>query len=213
MEQGPSRPVPVFPLPGLVLFPHVAVPLHVFELRYRTMVRDALAGDRLIALALLRPGWELDYSGSPEFHSLGCLARIDNVEWLPNDCYDLQVRGLSRVRFSRLAREFPYRACYVELEPQHPLPEEDPLVRIERQALLDACRRLAAAHGGQAPPDGLAYEPLVNAVCAGSPMSPPEKLALLEMDSVIERGRKVREWVERRVRAGSEVSPGSGENN
>jgi Lon protease-like protein len=47
--------VPVFPLPELVLFPGATVPLHVFELRYRTLVRDALSRDRTIALALLQP--------------------------------------------------------------------------------------------------------------------------------------------------------------
>ena len=213
MEQGPQQPVPVFPLPGLVLFPHVAVPLHIFELRYRTMVRDALSGERMLALALLRPGWELDYAGSPEFFPLGCLARIENVEWLPNDCYDLTVRGLSRVRFSRVTREYPYRAAHCDLIPQHPYPEDDPLVRIERQALLEACRRLATSAGGEAPHDSLAYEALVNAVCAGAPMTPEDKLTLLEMDSVIERGRQAREWLERHMRPSAEPGPGDGEHN
>ena len=48
----------LFPLPNLVLFPHVVQPLHVFEPRYRQMTADALAGDRLVAPILLRPGWE-----------------------------------------------------------------------------------------------------------------------------------------------------------
>jgi hypothetical protein len=87
------HPVPVFPLPGIVLFPGTTLPLHVFELRYRTMVRDALSGGRQLAMAVLKPGWELDYYGSPEFHDLGCLVRFDEVEWLPNDCYDLRVTG------------------------------------------------------------------------------------------------------------------------
>ena len=89
----------MFPLPGVVLFPKVAMPLHIFELRYRTMVRDALSSGRSLAMALLKPGWEAEYQGSPEFHPLVCLARIDEVNWLPNDCYDLRVRGLSRAGF------------------------------------------------------------------------------------------------------------------
>ena len=48
----------LFPLPNMVLFPHVVQPLHVFEPRYRQMTADALAGDRLIAVTLLQPGWE-----------------------------------------------------------------------------------------------------------------------------------------------------------
>ena len=55
----------LFPLPNLVLFPHVMQPLHVFEPRYRQMTADALTGDRLIGLVLLKPGWEADYEGKP----------------------------------------------------------------------------------------------------------------------------------------------------
>ena len=104
MENVPRQPVPVFPLPNVVLFPHAILPLHVFELRYRTMVRDALSGERLVALALLKPGWEGEYQGSPAFHELGCLARFEAVEWLPDDCYDLKVLGLSRVALGTVVR-------------------------------------------------------------------------------------------------------------
>jgi Lon protease-like protein len=203
MQFAPKRAVPVFPLPGLVLFPHALVPLHVFELRYRTLVREALSGERLIALALLRPGWERDYHGSPEFHSIGCLARFEEVEWLPNDCYDLRVLGLARVRFERVEREFPYRACRVSLLPEAPLGDDDPLVQIEKRALLDACARLAATLGRAGEIEiahATTYEGLVNHACTVLPMDPLDKLALLENDSVIERGRLVREWVERRLR-------------
>ena len=53
---------PIFPLPNVVLFPNALLPLHIFEPRYRQMTADALEGERLIAMALLRPGWE---SSSP----------------------------------------------------------------------------------------------------------------------------------------------------
>ena len=52
--QGVAR---LFPLPNLVMFPHIVQPLHIFEQRYRDMVREALATDRLIAMVLLKPGW------------------------------------------------------------------------------------------------------------------------------------------------------------
>jgi uncharacterized protein len=57
--------IPIFPLPNVVLFPNVFLPLHIFELRYRAMVTDALAGDRIIGMALLRPGFEVEYEGTP----------------------------------------------------------------------------------------------------------------------------------------------------
>ena len=52
--------LPLFPLPSVVLFPGVFLPLHIFEPRYRAMVADALATDRLIGMTLLRDGWQDD---------------------------------------------------------------------------------------------------------------------------------------------------------
>jgi Lon protease-like protein len=214
----PKHPIPVFPLPGLVLFPGVHLPLHVFELRYRTMVREALSGERVIALALLLPGWERDYLGSPEFHPLGCLARIDEVVWLPDDCYHLRLLGLVRVRFGRAVREFPYRAVRVQVLPQEPFSEDDALVQLERRALLEAGSRLArSAEPGLAPTapvgEGLPFEPLVNTLCMGLAADPAEKLALLGMDSVIERARRTRELMEEEVLRAGRAGAGGGERN
>jgi Lon protease-like protein len=210
----PQKPVPVFPLPGVVHFPHTVIPIHIFELRYRTMVREALSGERLIAMAMLKPGWERDYHGSPEFFELGCLARFEEVEWLPNDCYDLKLRGLARVRFERVVREYPYRAAAVKLMPQEPYTEDDPLVQIEKRALLEACARWAADEDreGEVRPspafgETLSYEALVNAVCMGLKAGAREKLDLLAADSVIRRGSRARELVEQRLRK----PPGAGQ--
>lgn len=204
VDFAPSRPVPVFPLPDAVLFPRARMPLHVFELRYRTMVREALSSERLIAMALLAPGWERDYHGSPRFLPLGCVGRIDRVEWLPNDCYNLQVVGVCRVRFHDVVREFPYRACRVEAMADHPYPEDDPLVRIEKQALWEAYQQLR--RGGaplprttQPVPD-TDFATLVNGICTFAEIEPSEKFALLGLDSVIERGRRVRACIEKRLR-------------
>ncbi len=199
-----KHPVPVFPLPGVVLFPGLRLPLHVFELRYRTMVRDALAGDRLLALALLEPGWELDYHGSPAFHPLGCLARIESVSWLPDDRYDLVVHGLARAELGRPTREFPYRAVRCRTLPQEPYSEDDALVQLERRALLDAGRRLAAAAGREdepacGPDETAGFEGVVNRLCMSLPCEAEEKLALLALDSVLERARRAREMLEERL--------------
>jgi hypothetical protein len=202
----------VFPLPNVVLFPHAIVPLHIFELRYRTMVRDALSGERLLALALLKPGWERDYHASPEFHPLGCLARFEEVEWLPDDCYDLKVLGLVRVQLGAPAREYPYRAVRVEPCPEAPYTEEDPLVASERRALLEVYRRLAARPGyaaeswvaGEATP----FAALVNGVCMTAPLDPEERLGLLALDSVIDRGHRVRELAARRLEPGGPPEAG-----
>jgi len=197
--------VPVFPLPELVLFPGLPVPLHVFELRYRTLVRDALSGGRVLALAALAPGYELDYHGSPPFHPVGCLARIDEIEWLPNDRYDLLVTGTMRVRFGRVEREFPYRAVRVEPLPQHPYSEDDPLIELDKQALVELHGRVVAAVKARGDDDSLLpecragdpYEQVVNSLCAYCGANAEERLELLAEDSLIERSRRVRESLER----------------
>jgi len=73
----------LFPLPNLVLFPQVMQPLHIFEPRYRQMTADALAGDRFLALALLKPGWEPSYSGNPDIYPIACLAASSPISACP----------------------------------------------------------------------------------------------------------------------------------
>ena len=72
--------LPIFPLPNVVLFPGVFLPLHVFEPRYRTMTQEAIAGDRIIGISLLRPGFEADYEGRPPLYSIGCAGVISHSE-------------------------------------------------------------------------------------------------------------------------------------
>lgn len=219
MQNAPKKPVPVFPLPNLVLFPRIAVPLHVFELRYRTMVREALSGERMIALALLEPGWERDYYGSPEFHRLACLARFEEVEWLPNDCYDLRLLGLTRVRLGSTVREYPYRAVKAEVLPEEPYTEGDPLVEMEKCALAEALSKwLTAAEGPEhltlpAPPHQLRYEILVNFACMSADLPAEAKLRLLEVDSVLERGHRICEVLERRLQKAKPRAEPGGERN
>src|SRR5437660_1133908 len=93
--EGTAR---LFPLPNLVLFPHVIQPLHIFEPRYREMMADALAGDRLVSIVLLRPGWEASYQGQPLVHEVACLGRIVADQRLEDGRFHLLLRGLARVR-------------------------------------------------------------------------------------------------------------------
>ena len=66
----------VFPLPNLVMFPHVMQPLHIFEPRYRAMLEEALEDDRLIAMGLLAPGWEQQSEGRPTLRNTACSNRV-----------------------------------------------------------------------------------------------------------------------------------------
>lgn len=119
-EQSPlanfSGTARLFPLPNLVLFPQVIQPLHIFEPRYREMTSDALAGDRLIALVLLKPGWEPDYAGTPEIFSIACIGRIVADQRLDDGRYNLLLRGLSRIRIDHeVPHGKPYRLARVDL--------------------------------------------------------------------------------------------------
>ncbi len=89
--------VRLFPLPNLVLFPHVVQPLHVFEPRYCDLVAEALAGDRLIAMATLSPGWESQYEGSPPISPHACLGRVLLHHGLGNGSHNILLAGVSRI--------------------------------------------------------------------------------------------------------------------
>jgi len=136
-----SGSVRLFPLPNLVLFPHVMQPLHIFEPRYRELLEDALAGDRLIAMAILAPGWEKDYEGSPPLSPFACLGRVATHCQLDDGAYNVLLMGLRRVR---LVRELPptgrFRRAEVEvcedLSPLQEAADRAGLQRKLRQAFL-----------------------------------------------------------------------------
>lgn len=126
--------VRLFPLPNLVLFPQVVSPLHIFEPRYREMTADALAGDRLIAMALLRPGYEAEYEGKPAVHPIGCVGRIVAEQQRPDGRYDMLLRGISRARFGTdLASGRLYRTVQAKLLYDGPVPDVDAAMALRRE--------------------------------------------------------------------------------
>jgi uncharacterized protein len=110
------RALAIFPLPNATLFPGMALPLHVFEPRYRDLTRDALAGSKVLAVARLKPGFEANYAGRPPvFDVCGAGVIVDHV--LRDDGrYDMLIRGVARVR---ILNEHPalqtYRLVNAEL--------------------------------------------------------------------------------------------------
>lgn len=104
--------LPIFPLPNVVLFPGALLPLHVFEPRYRELVREVLAGRKLMGVVRLKPGFEGDYDGRPPvFDVCGVGAVIDSAEHTDGR-FDITLRGLVRARIleelppARAFREF-----------------------------------------------------------------------------------------------------------
>ncbi len=94
-----TDPVGVFPLPNAVLFPGATLPLQVHEARYRAMVRDALTDDAVIAIALLRPGFEpYYYTNLAEIHPVVCVGRIREYVQIPDGRLLINLLGLCRAR-------------------------------------------------------------------------------------------------------------------
>lgn len=102
--------VAVFPLPKLVMFPGTLLPLHIFEPRYRDMLRDCLeSDDKLLALAQLRPGWEPEYNRNPAIYDVGGVGAVEEHRHNPDGTYDVVVRAFARVRLEELPPDAGYR--------------------------------------------------------------------------------------------------------
>ena len=131
----------LFPLPKVVLFPHVVLPLHIFEPRYRQMTEDALAGDRLITIVQIKARSESEGWTEPApIEEVGCLGRIIRHQRLADGRFNLLLLGRKRVRL----RNEPttgklYRVAEVDLlDDLDPEPPEE----ARRAALVDLFRRV-----------------------------------------------------------------------
>src|SRR3954470_1563852 len=114
-DLNPFSAVPLFPLPNVVLFPRAVLPLHVFEERYKAMTADALRGDRQVAMALLKPGWERDYYSRRAIEPVVCIGTILTHERLPDGKYNFLLQGHTRARVVQEADgEQDYRVATLE---------------------------------------------------------------------------------------------------
>src|SRR5438046_1388611 len=117
--------LPLFPLPNVVLFPNVFLPLHIFEPRYRAMVADALESDRMIGMVLLKPGWEPQYEGRPPVYPIGCSGLMTHVESLPDGRYNIVLRGIERFRILEENYDLSYRRATVDPVAEQELTADD----------------------------------------------------------------------------------------
>lgn len=113
-----DRPIPVFPLPNLVMFPHAIQFLHMFEPRYRQMMRDVVRrspDERFVAMALLEPGYDAKYhTNFAEIYDTVCVGLVVRYERQHNGTYNLILRGLCRARVIDEDGSGPYRLARVE---------------------------------------------------------------------------------------------------
>ncbi|MBX3438750.1 MAG: LON peptidase substrate-binding domain-containing protein [Planctomycetaceae bacterium] len=203
---------PLFPLPNGVLFPQLVLPLHVFEERYRDMTAAALAGDRLIAMALLRPSSEAVYqTKAAAIYPVVSLGQIVMHERLDDGRYNIVLRGVCRAR----VHEEPVTDHLYRIGRLEPLQDVYPEQSAKywdgcRRSLLEAFRRRFPQLQGCAElqhsvAEDLSLGVLCDLLCSSLPLTPLESAELLMETDV----RRRCAWVLQRLAAPSPTSPGA----
>lgn len=181
--------LPLFPLPGVALFPDLPLPLHIFEPRYRTMLKDALAGSRFIGIVQIRPGQE----GVPSpIFSVGCAGRIEGVAEIEGGRSNIVLRGVSRFHIDEeLAEDRPYRVARVS-----PLIEKV----LDEEALTESLARVLHEIGQidegmslLARTDEAPKALVVNMLAQLLPLGDLERQSLIEAPTIDERARLLAE--------------------
>lgn len=189
-----TRRLPIFPLPDAVVFPETHLPLHVFEPRYREMLADALAGDRLIGIQLLNPAAPPAPDGRPAVFDIGCAGEVVEHEGMEDGRSNVVLRGAFRYRIeSEPASGRPYRIAEIRELLVRPLPRELDAAQgtgEPRKILLEAVAKLAAAARRPSTgelPEELSDEGIVNEVATRLGLDAEDRYKLLAMDALVER--------------------------
>jgi uncharacterized protein len=193
--------IPLFPLPNVVLFPNVFLPLHIFEARYRALVAAALEEDRIIGMVLLRPGWESNYDGQPPVYPVGCAGLITHAERLDDGRFNIVLQGLEKFRIKEEDHSQPYRLARVDSLLESTAEEDKEAMRLARrrlEALLVPQPTGRGAAESKVPPS-MSDEDLVNALAQYLELEPVEKQALLERNGLLARCRSLIELLEMKV--------------
>ena len=192
--------LPIFPLPDITFFPHTFLPLHVFEARYRAMITDALARDRRIVVARLRPGFEATYEGKPAIFPVAGGGQIVNCERLASGRFNILVKGEWRVRIEgEVPTDTLYRLARARRLEDAPAADDvtDVVGRIRTSCkrLLEALDRpldvLDGALGAEQAPGAIA-----DRVAAAFLPDPDLRQSLLETVDVGDRLRRVADALE-----------------
>jgi uncharacterized protein len=178
--------IPVFPLAGALLFPRSQLPLHIFEPRYREMVRDAIASDGTIGM--IQPK---DAKDPPSFFDIGCIGVIVGSEELEDGCYNIVLEGTGRFRVAREARvDTAYRQVDADRSGFDDQEDPEPLGYAQRAELEREARRYADALGYAVNWEAVSRlddEMLVNGIAQIAPLDIGSKQALLEATGLDDR--------------------------
>lgn len=195
-----KRLLPLFPLDA-VLLPQTHLPFHIFELRYRTLLADALAGNRLIGLHTLDPESPPLPDGAPALLPFGCAGEIVEHEPLPDGRSNIVLRGAFRYRVRREEPGRTYRLGEIEEAPVRPLAQGrggGPARRDLRKRLALTVERLAVSAGrtqARHLPGSLSDEGLVNEAASRLGLGSDDRYALLAMNDLADRYAWVLEHV------------------
>jgi Lon protease-like protein len=186
----PSTTMPMFPL-GSVLVPSMVLPLHVFEERYRRLVRDCLDGTPEFGVVLISRGSEV--GGGDVRTEVGTVARMVEAAELPDGRYALHCVGTRRIRVRRWLDDDPYPRAEVEDWPDEPDGDPAEHAAARERALVDLRRALAlqAELGDPAPPATVEVdtdpEAASHQLAALAPIGPLDRQRLLEAPSTAGR--------------------------
>jgi Lon protease-like protein len=179
--------VPLFPLPGAILFPRSQIPLHIFEPRYREMVKDSIEGSGQVAM--IQP-LRLDDDNAAPLYEVGCVGELVGIEELEDGRFNIVLLGSHRFRLVREAEvDSPYRCADVDIEAFDDS-EPDPLSLGARAEVEREARRLGDAMGlaiDWHAVSRLDDEMLVNAIAQVAPFDVGAKQALLEQPELADR--------------------------
>ena len=186
--------LPLFPLPNVVLFPRMPLPLHVFEPRYRALVADALESHRAVGIVLLRAGWEGDYEGRPPIYPIGCAGLIERCERFDDGRYNMLLKGVARFRVADERLGQPYRLA--EARYTGDIMGEIGALDALRSRASAALQKIGHADELVEAQRSLPHDVFVNAACQALDLSPVEKQSLLDCDSISERYGRLLEILE-----------------
>lgn len=133
--------LPLFPLPQTVLFPEAMLPLHIFEPRYRAMVRDALATHRTLAIVLITDANEVDAHGHPQIARVAGVGVIIDHADLPGGRYNILLKGRARVQ---LDDELPFVKPYRRARASVLTPQPGHVSQSDLAALVSSATAFAA---------------------------------------------------------------------
>jgi Lon protease-like protein len=202
--------VPLFPLQGAILFPRSQLPLHIFEPRYRDMVRDAVDGAGQIAMIQPQRG---DEDNKAPLYEVGCVGEIVGLEELEDGRFNIVLLGSHRFRLVReIESDALYRSAEVDIEAFED--DEPPALSLGQRAEVEQeARRLGDAMGlvvDWAAVSRLDDEMLVNAIAQVAPFDVGAKQALLEQEGLADRADllvQLMQFHRAAVTGGIEVEP------